>query len=58
MIMIDKQYKEIEMYHQKEVCGKISTLFPEFGTCGDNINVAFNDNVNNWKLNSPKMVRA
>ncbi len=38
------------MYHQKEVFGNIATLFPKFGTCGDNINVAFNDKVDSWEL--------
>jgi len=38
------------MYQNKEICGKIASLFPEFGTCGDNIHVAFNNQVKSWEV--------
>ena len=42
------------MYKAKELCEKITELYPEIGTCGIDIDVERNTQENSWVVNLKK----
>jgi hypothetical protein len=42
------------MYTEKQLCEKITKLYPEVGICGVNINVAFNKPADSWVVHLEK----
>lgn len=42
------------MYTEKELCEKITTLYPEIGACGIDIDVSYNDVQKTWVVDLKK----
>lgn len=42
------------MYTERELCEKITTLYPEIGACGIDIDVSFNDVEKAWVVDLKK----
>ena len=42
------------MYDAKELCEKITELYPDIGTCGIDVNVVKNTRENTWVVNLKK----
>lgn len=42
------------MYNAKELCEKITELYPEIGTCGIDVHVVKNTRENTWVVNLKK----
>lgn len=42
------------MYNAKELCEKITELYPEIGTCGIDVDVLRNPQENTWVVNLKK----
>ena len=46
------------MYTENELCKKITTLYPEIGQCGVDINVDFDSGKNTWVVHLKKDAHA
>ncbi|WP_028317147.1 hypothetical protein [Desulfobulbus elongatus] len=42
------------MYTEKELCGKITSIYPDIGTCGIDIKVDFNATEKTWMVHLKK----
>lgn len=42
------------MYAEKELCEKITSLYPDVGTCGIDINVTYNEQQKTWLVHLKK----
>lgn len=42
------------MYNNKELCEKITSLYPDIGECGIDINVDFDKSKNSWVVHMKK----
>jgi hypothetical protein len=42
------------MYNEKELCEKITSIYPEIGECGIDLNVDFDQSKNTWVVHLKK----
>jgi hypothetical protein len=47
-------YKEVEMIDKAQLCAKIVEIYPEIGTCGIDVDVAFDQDQQRWVVNLEK----
>ncbi len=46
------------MYNEKELCEKITSLYPDIGTCGIDIEVSYNEKEKSWVVHLEKGTHA